>query len=133
MWARTVESRQSELLVARVDGVVLGWVSFGACRDDDAPSTQAELWALYVAPNSWFKGIGRQLWLRTRALLSQQGYRTCSLWVFAENEQAIRFYKALGFSPDDIPPKALERGGRRLQEVRYVCGIDASTLPSLER
>ncbi|WP_226829095.1 GNAT family N-acetyltransferase [Acidithiobacillus ferridurans] len=61
MWKNIVESGQTELLVAKDGGAILGWVSFGACRDKDAPSSQAELWAIYVAPNSWFKGVGRQL------------------------------------------------------------------------
>lgn len=124
MWRRTVEAGQPELLVAKDNGAVLGWVSFGACRDKGAPPTQAEVWAIYVAPNSWFKGVGRQLWLRARALLSQQGCSTCSLWVFAENEQAIRFYRSLGFVADNIPPQEFELGGRPLQEVRYICRID---------
>ena len=124
MWKNIIESGQTEILVAKDGGTVLGWVSFGACRDKDAPSSQAELWAIYVAPNSWFKGVGRQLWLRARELLSQQGYSTCSLWVFTENEQAIRFYKAIGFVAGTLPPQELECGGQQLQEVRYVCRID---------
>jgi ribosomal protein S18 acetylase RimI-like enzyme len=113
------------LLVAKDNGVVLGWVSFGACRDKDAPASQAEVWAIYVAPNSWFKGVGRQLWQRARELLSQRGFATCSLWVFPENEQAIRFYTSMGFMVDKQPPRRFELGGRQLQEVRYVCRIDA--------
>ena len=125
MWRRTVESGQPELLVAKDNGTVLGWVSFGACRDKDAPSSQAEVWAIYVAPNSWFKGVGHQLWQRARELLSQQGYGTCSLWVFPENQQAIRFYQSVGFVADNLPAQQFELGGRQLQEVRYVCRIDA--------
>ena len=74
MWKKTVESGQPELLVAKDNGTVLGWVSFGSCRDKDVPSSQAEVWAICVAPNSWFKGVGRQLWHRARELLSQRGY-----------------------------------------------------------
>lgn len=124
MWKNIIEAGQTELLVAKDGGTILGWVSFGACRDKDAPPSQAELWAIYVAPNNWFKGVGRQLWLRARELLSQQGYSTCSLWVFAENEPAIRFYKANGFEADTLPPEEFELDGRQLQELRYVCRIN---------
>lgn len=125
MWKETVESGQPELWVARDDGGrVAGWVSFGACRDEDAPSSQAEVWAIYVAPKRWSTGVGRQLWLRTRAALSLRGYRTCSLWVFSQNEQAIRFYESVGFAADDRPVQQFELGGRQLEEVRYVCRIE---------
>jgi hypothetical protein len=58
------------------------------------------------------------LWLQARELLSQQGYSTFSLWVFAENEPAI------GFDADTLPPEKFELGGRQLQELRYVCRTD---------
>ncbi len=125
MWRKTVESGQPELLVAKENGAVLGWVSFGDCRDKEAPAHQAEVWAIYVAPSSWFKGVGRQLWKQAREHLRQQGYSTCSLWVFPENDQAIRFYRSIGFTPDNVPPQQFELGGQQLREVRYVCRIDA--------
>lgn len=124
MWRKTVESGQPELLVARDNGTVCGWVSFAACRDEDAPSRQAEVWAIYVAPASWSKGVGRALWARVREILRDKGFMTCSLWVFQENEQAIRFYRSLGFSPDSLPPRHFELGGQQLREVRYGCRID---------
>jgi len=124
MWKKTVESGRPELLVAKESGTVLGWVSFSACRDKDAPASQAEIWAIYVAPSSWSRGIGRQLWQRARDLMLLQGYGICSLWVFPENEQAIRFYRSVGFVADDLPQQQFKLGGRQLQEVRYVCRID---------
>lgn len=119
MWTRTVERGHPELLVARDGDTVLGWVLIGKSRDDNAPPTEAELWAIYVAPGRWSRGIGRQLWARARELLSAQGYSTCSLWVFPENEQAIRFYRSAGFVADDHAEKHLELGGRKCREVRY--------------
>jgi ribosomal protein S18 acetylase RimI-like enzyme len=124
MWQKTVESGQPELLVAREGNTVRGWVAFGACRDKDAPVIQAEVWAIYVAPSAWFKGTGRSLWLRARELMREKGYVTCSLWVSSQNDQAIRFYRSIGFAADDLPPQGLELGGQQLQEVRYVCRID---------
>ena len=125
MWRKTIESGQPELLVAKEGEAVVGWICFGACRDKDAAESQAEVWAIYVSPNSWSKGVGRQLWQRTRQFLAERGYNACSLWVFAENERAIRFYQALGFTADNLPPKQFELGGQQLREVRYVCRIGA--------
>jgi RimJ/RimL family protein N-acetyltransferase len=56
--------------------------------------------------------------------MRDRGFTTCSLWVFPQNERAIRFYRAAGFVPDAGPPQAFELGGRQLQEVRYVCRLD---------
>ncbi|WP_374759956.1 GNAT family N-acetyltransferase [Acidithiobacillus thiooxidans] len=58
MWKNDIKARQTELFVAKDGGTILGWVSIGACREKDAPSSQAELWATYVAPDNWFKGVG---------------------------------------------------------------------------
>lgn len=124
MWQKTVESGQPELLVARISGTVCGWVSFGACRDEDAQASQGEVWAIYVAPTSWSKGVGLALWSRAREVLREEGFTTCSLWVFPENEKAIRFYRSLGFAPDSRQPQHFELGGQQLQEVRFRCRID---------
>jgi len=125
IWRKAVESGQPELLVAKDGCDVLGWVAFGGCRDQDAQPSQAEIWAIYVAPISWSAGVGRQLWQRVRSILSERGYNTCSLWVLTENERAIRFYRSIGFVADNLPPQQFELGGRLLQETRYVCRIVA--------
>ncbi|PKO31953.1 MAG: N-acetyltransferase [Betaproteobacteria bacterium HGW-Betaproteobacteria-9] len=124
MWHKCIAAGEPELLVAKRHGAVVGWMSFGDSRDDGAPKSEAEVWALYVAPECWSSGAGRQLWLRARELMRDRGFTTCSLWVFPQNERAIRFYRAAGFVADAGPPQAFELGGRQLQEVRYVCRLD---------
>lgn len=124
MWRKTIESGEPELLVARLNGTVCGWVSFGACRDNDVPVTQAEVWAIYVEPGSWSNGIGRALWSKAREFMREEAFETCSLWVFPENDQAIRFYRSVGFAPDSLPPQQFELGGQQLREVRYSARID---------
>src|SRR5256885_574598 len=108
MWRECIADGEPQLLVARHEDVVRGWLSFGACRDEDAPKSEAEIWALYVAPDAWSTGTGRLLWFRARELMQQQGFGTCSLWVFPQNERAIRFYRAAGFIADPAPPKTFE-------------------------
>jgi GNAT superfamily N-acetyltransferase len=125
MWRESVESGRPELLVAREDGAVRGRAAFGACRDRGAPATQAELRALYVAPGSWSKGVGRTLWRSASKTMRAQGCTGCSLWVFVRDEQAIRFYRALGFAAEPVPPPTFELGGRELLEARDLCRFDA--------
>lgn len=127
MWRQAIAGGDTSLLVAKAGdegGDVAGWLSFAACRDAGAPATQAEIWALYVAPQAWATGIGRQLWARARGLMRDQGYTTCSLWVFPQNERAIRFYRAAGFEPGPLPEQTFELGGRQLREACYVCRLD---------
>jgi L-amino acid N-acyltransferase YncA len=120
VWCKCIAQGKPELLVVRVDGDVAGWLSFGRCRDDGSADTQAEVWAIYVRPAAWSSGAGRSLWLRARELMLAQGFESCSLWVLAQNERAIRFYGAAGFLHDGALPKLLELGGAQLQEIRMI-------------
>jgi L-amino acid N-acyltransferase YncA len=125
MWSECIASGTPELLVARGAGVVQGWLSFGQCRDESSSKTEAEVWALYVSPSAWSTGVGRLLWLRARARMLAQGFKSCSLWVFPQNDRAIKFYRAAGFTHDGSTPKPFELGGAQLQEVRFVAQLDA--------
>ncbi len=125
MWRKTITAGNPQLLVAKVDGNVRGFVCFGPCRDNGAPTSESEIWAIYVEPQSWDSGIGRELWVHARQAVQEQGFGTCSLWVFPQNHRAIRFYKSAGFLPDDSRTKTFELDGRQLREVRYVAYLDA--------
>jgi L-amino acid N-acyltransferase YncA len=124
MWSECIAAGTPELLIAKAKGVALGWLSFGQCRDQAAPKNEGEVWALYVSPSSWSTGVGRMMWLRARELMLAQGFRSCSLWVFPQNDRAIRFYRAAGFASDGAEPKSFELGGTHLQEVRLVAQLD---------
>lgn len=126
MWRQCIAAGEPALLVAKHHGAVVGWLSFGASRGEGAPPSEGEVWALYVAPACWSTGAGRQLWLRALELMRDRGFTTCCLWVFPQNERAIRFYRAAGFVADARPPQSFELGGRQLQEVRYVCRMDGA-------
>ncbi|HIV69942.1 MAG TPA: GNAT family N-acetyltransferase [Candidatus Aquabacterium excrementipullorum] len=119
-WQEVIASGTSDLLVARAEGSVHGWLNFGPSRDGDAPTNQAEVWAFYVAPAHWSMGAGRSLWLHAKQLMRQQGFASCSLWVLEQNVRAIKFYEAAGFVADACAPRMLAREGKQLREVRYV-------------
>jgi len=124
MWRECIATRVPELLVATEAGVVRGWLSFGQCRDEGSSKAEAEIWAIYVAPSSWSGGAGRLLWLRAKELMLEQGFKSCSLWVFPQNDRAIKFYHSAGFAHDGSVPKSFELGGAQLQEVRFVSQLD---------
>jgi ribosomal protein S18 acetylase RimI-like enzyme len=121
MWRQVVERQPPPLLVARSAGQIVGFVAFGASRDEDAPSDRAEIWAIYVKASSWSSGAGRLLlWLEALRRIVAEGYKSVSLWVIAGNERAVRFYERAGFVVEAESRKSFELGGVTLQELRYV-------------
>jgi ribosomal protein S18 acetylase RimI-like enzyme len=117
-WRQVLAEGRSELLVAKVDGGAVGFASYGASRDADAQPATGELWALYVAPESWRARAGSALWLAARARLLQLGFVKATLWVLAGNARAIRFYESHGFAVEPDSAKTFELGGARLDEIR---------------
>lgn len=78
-----------------------------------------EIISLYVLPQYFGEGYGKQLFLHAIKDLKEQGYDKIYLWVLEENSRARAFYERHGFSPtkDTI---TIEIGGKVLTEMRYV-------------
>ena len=104
-------------LVAERDGEVLGWVAYGPCRDDGTDTGDAELYAIYLAPEHIGAGLGRAL--LTEAVERCSAYPRMCLWVVKGNASARRFYEKAGFRPDGAE-EPFEAGGVPVPEVRYV-------------
>jgi ribosomal protein S18 acetylase RimI-like enzyme len=109
--------------VADAEGRVVGFVSVGPTRDDDAPVRTGEVYAIYVDPECWERGIGRNLLAHAMRDLRTHGYDRASLWILELNEQARRFYDAGGWS-NDGGTKTDTIGGVDVAEVRYVRSLD---------
>ncbi len=64
-WAESLAesdwSHGGTLIVADDDGGTLGFANAQTCRDDDADTSVAEVWAIYLAPDACGKGLGREL------------------------------------------------------------------------
>jgi RimJ/RimL family protein N-acetyltransferase len=112
---RTEQWRRWPPLVAERNGEIVGFVSVGPSRDDDA---DGELYAIYVDPDHWRTGIGRELLRAGEQRLRQLGRTEVVLWVFTDNLVARAFYEANGWRPDGTrrPTKIF---GVSVQEVRY--------------
>jgi len=131
-WISILETSASRTLVAKQDGLALGFVTFGHCRDEGAGAHQGEVWALYVAPQAWASGVGWTLWEAARVLMLHRGFTAVSLWVLAGNARGLRFYESVGFEREPHSEQFFERGGAKLAEVRLLfSGMSAS--PSIER
>jgi ribosomal protein S18 acetylase RimI-like enzyme len=105
----------SAVLVAELDGAVVGFAGVGASREGEGVG---ELYTIYVDPAHWGTGAGRELIARAEESLAASGFAEAVLWVLEGNDRAERFYRAAGWTHD---------GGRKVEvfqgaevtEVRY--------------
>jgi ribosomal protein S18 acetylase RimI-like enzyme len=117
-WRELLENRTSDVWVAGEEGGMLGWICVGKSRDPDVDATTAELWAIYVDPNRWRRGVGHALWSRAAEHLRASEFSRVTVWVLKENAEALRFYGSIGFVADPGHEKTIELGGAELVEIR---------------
>ncbi|MEO6624757.1 MAG: GNAT family N-acetyltransferase [Burkholderiaceae bacterium] len=125
MWHEALAKGTPQFLVAKDEGKVVGFAAFGPSRDPGAQLHAGEVWAIYLAPSHWSRGVGRLLWLASYRAMLAQGFKTISLWVIADNERAIRFYQSAGFELEPASVQEFTLGGVQVQEVRCVLAADA--------
>jgi len=95
---------------------IVGFVTVGPSRDEDARRGDREIYSIYLDPGTWGHGVARDL---MRTVISEIGDKTpVSLWVLADNERARHFYRRHGFQADGVE-RYDEIGGESLLEVRY--------------
>jgi GNAT superfamily N-acetyltransferase len=101
------------------DGSVLGFVSAGPTRDsDDQPRFVGEIYAIYLSPPAWGRGLGAELLETAQDDLAERGFNTATLWVLTGNARARRFYELHGFTRDGAS-RPVFLGGTSLPEIRY--------------
>jgi GNAT superfamily N-acetyltransferase len=101
--------------VAEVDGEVVGFVGVGPSRDPDA---EGELYTIYVHPNHWGTGVGRELIRAGEERLRELGHLRVVLWVLDGNTRAQCFYESSGWMADG-ERRTIEFVGQSIPEVRY--------------
>jgi GNAT superfamily N-acetyltransferase len=109
---------RSWTFVAEGAGLVVGFVSVGASRDEGAPRSCGEVYALYIAEHLAGTGLGRTLFQAGTKALRRAGFTEATLWVLRGNARARLFYEAAGWRPDGHS-QVEERPGLTLDEVRY--------------
>jgi ribosomal protein S18 acetylase RimI-like enzyme len=104
--------------LADAEGTVAGFVSVGPSQDADATSSTGEVYAIYVDPDCWDRGVGRNLLAHGERDLAAHGYTEATLWVLTSNERARRFYEAAGWTTDGTE-RVANIAGAELHEIRY--------------
>lgn len=88
---------RENILVAKDGDRVIGFVGYGAYRDDTMPG-YGEIYSLYVLAAYHGQKVGYAL--MNAALAQLREYPKIALWVLKGNERAIRFYARYGFHAD---------------------------------
>jgi ribosomal protein S18 acetylase RimI-like enzyme len=96
---------------------IMGFVTLGPARDDAL--ARGEIFALYVAPQSWRSGIGSALMARAEEQLVSDGFDEASLLVLRDNTRGRHFYEAAGWrcAGGDL---TAQFDGQEVVEVQYV-------------
>jgi len=122
-WSAALTERppNTRMVVATDAGVVIGFAATGPplVPVDRADPTLGDLYALYLAPDVWRRGIGTRLHAAALDRLRDRGFTHAGLWVLDTNERALRFYTRLGWTNTgrsrlDQGPGGIELLERRL-------------------
>jgi GNAT superfamily N-acetyltransferase len=104
---RLLESDSEAIWVAEDGDRVVGFVSVGPSRTEE---DTGELYAIYVLPEAWGSGAGRELIGAAKDWFAREGYATAMLWVLGDNPRARRFYEREGWRAE----------GTRIDTVRGI-------------
>ncbi|MGI4895266.1 MAG: GNAT family N-acetyltransferase [Janthinobacterium lividum] len=99
-------------------GTTIGFVRCGPSRDEEVTGSTGEVHALYVHPEHWRTGAGRELLGSATEELRSDGFTDATLWVLTHNDRARRFYERCGWRTDGRS-RHDQREGAVLDEVRY--------------
>lgn len=97
-WQRNLAARTATITTVFEDGEgISGFASYGRSRDLIG---WGEIWALYVDPDKWGRGIGSALFADAMAQLTTGGRNRVMLWMLEGNLRALQFYQGNGFVLD---------------------------------
>jgi L-amino acid N-acyltransferase YncA len=103
------------IYVADLGGAICGFASGGPARAE-IPGFSGELYAIYLHPDAFLRGIGSRLFRAITEDLQFSGHRSMYVWVLADNPSR-GFYERLGGKP--LTAANIEIGGKTLVEVSY--------------
>jgi ribosomal protein S18 acetylase RimI-like enzyme len=118
LWARVFEEPETTFVYVAEDdsGQIAGFASGGRNTGDD-PAYEGSLHAIYVLKEYEGRGLGRVLLLAVANRLARMCIPSMTLWVFAENGRARRFYEAMGGQLGT--EQEFEIAGATLKDVSY--------------
>jgi len=113
-WREVIDS-DPNVLIAKRDGQVVGFISGGAIREP-LEEYDAELFAIYLLAEVQGKGIGTSLLMELAKRLDEGGFQSMAVWVLEANASR-RFYEKSGAVR--VTEKEIEIGGVLLPVAAY--------------
>ena len=120
-WRRIIGWARSWII--EVDGVPIGYIGFVSTDDDELTD---EFFIVIGEVEEWGKGYGKRAmkWLFRTGL--ELGLSKVTGQVLGNNERALRFYEALGFSVVGRGKPRFERDGSTYDTLRIERSLTAS-------
>jgi GNAT superfamily N-acetyltransferase len=119
-WEAAVESPdlRTGVLVAELDGRVVGFAITRPSGDEDALSGTGELDGFYTDPGAWGAGAGRALLAAATEALRDAGFGDATLWTATLNHRPRRIYEIAGWLVDGTE-RHRSFDGVEFTEARY--------------
>lgn len=112
-----VESERATFLI--FDGELLaGFATVGQSRDQKFPDYY-ELYAIYLCPDYFGKGVGEKLFLHVAVYTIECGFNKMFVNVLRDNRLGRRFYERMGGVYIKDSDTDLKIDGRSYSEVKY--------------
>ena len=105
-------------LVAEMDGQGVGFLSVGPPRDGQE-GFKSELWAIYIDPDYWGRGVGRALFDQMVLDLKSRDIHNTYVWCLRDNDRGRKFYEALGGEHIKGLAKKFVLQEQSMEEVAY--------------
>lgn len=93
-WANAIR-KSTLVLVIEMEGDIVGYATMGPNRVSTFPH-EGEVYEIYLLPEYQGVGLGSRLFSDAVAELKKRGYNGVVVWVLADNEPALSFYKNAG-------------------------------------
>lgn len=123
-WRDAIEYGEPQVQVALDGDTLIGFVGFDRSRDKGTKPTVGEIWAIYVLPAYWDKGVGLALWDAAREGLQEEGCTQVTIWLPVGNERAMRFHELAGFKREMSSLKTVPMGTVKIEEIRLKRDLD---------
>ncbi|MGH3862853.1 N-acetyltransferase family protein [Actinokineospora sp.] len=118
--ALTARPPRTHAVVATIEDNIVGFAATGpplVPADQDDP-TLGDLYALYLSPDVWRRGIGARLHAAALDGLRSCGFTHAGLWVLDTNDRALGFYLHHGWTDTGRSQLDQGSGGVELRERR---------------
>ncbi len=125
-WRRVLDpSSVDRVVIAARGDELLGFAHVGTAHDADAGPGTGQLVTIYLHPDVWGTGIGRQVHDAGLARLAERGHRRAVLWMLSTNARAARFYERQGWERDGCI-RVQQFGGAVVIDHRWARGLPSA-------